>query len=155
MLTSQYCITRRIVEHINVKTGMSNCSVEDTFYELVLCWPGIKLFANGSRNLTELIRNIPLSNPNMNAPIDENIAQTMLIHATVKRGFGSSVMVMPRKCLRIVHGSEVDNQFKPKSPFSLRFENLHCSGELLCGIETIEGYMLYNRVGASLVSPTN
>jgi hypothetical protein len=36
-------------------------------------------------------------------------------------------MLMPRKCLCIVHGSEVDNQFKPKSPFSLRFENPHCS----------------------------
>lgn len=35
---------------------------------------------------------IPLSKPKIKAPRHEKIAQTMLIHATVNRGFDSSIV---------------------------------------------------------------
>lgn len=41
---------------------------------------------------------IPLSKPKMKAPRHEKIAQMMLIHATVNRGFDSSILSTRLRC---------------------------------------------------------
>lgn len=40
---------------------------------------------------------IPLSKPKIKAPRHEKIAQTMFIHATVNRGFDSSIVEYPNE----------------------------------------------------------
>ena len=75
--TCQNCVALEIVEHIDVEAGVSDCGGEDTCIQSSL---------TNSWCASVPSPNLPVSNPRMKAPMDENKAQNTVTRAAMNEG---------------------------------------------------------------------